>query len=118
MDSMIIYLKRGLKSARMRDTLYNLPKAIAKIRNPPLAPIEKIEDSYEDVSNNLEGQGVEKTITPPNIIDNYTRLEILVGLKSSGQTSFLPEASNLIDELHKRGELQNEQQYGVYVYRY
>ena len=58
----------------------------------------------------LEGQGV-KIIIPSNIIDIYTRLEILLGLKLAGHTDILTEASNLIDELYKRGEIQNKQQY-------
>ena len=45
-----------------------------------------------------------------NIIDINTRLEILLGLKLSGHTDTLTEASNLIDEIYKRGEVQNEQQ--------
>ena len=45
-----------------------------------------------------------------NIIDIYTRLEILVGLNLSGHTDTLTEASNLIDEKYKRGEIQKEQQ--------
>ena len=60
--------------------------------------------------HNLEGQGV-KIIIPSNIIDIYTRLEVLLGLKMSGHTNTLTEASNLIDELYKRGEIQNKQQY-------
>ena len=59
----------------------------------------------------LEGQGIEKIIIPSNIIDIYTRLEILLGLKISGHTDTLTEASNLIDDLYKRGEIQNKQQY-------
>ena len=58
----------------------------------------------------LEGQGV-KIIIPSNIIDIYTRLEVLLGLKLSGHSDTLSEASNLIDELYKRGEIQNKQQY-------
>ena len=46
---------------------------------------------------NLEGQGIEKIIIPSNIIDIYTRLEVLLGLKISGHTDALTEASNLID---------------------
>ena len=61
--------------------------------------------------HNLKGQGIEKILIPSNIIDIYTRLEILLGLKLSGHTDTLTEASNLIDELYKRGEIQNEQQY-------
>ena len=59
----------------------------------------------------LQGRGIEKIIIPSNIIDTYTRLEILLGLKLSGHTDALTEASNLIDELYKRGEIQNKQQY-------
>ena len=59
---------------------------------------------------NLEGEGIEKIIIPSNIIDIYTRLEVLLGLKLSGHTDTLTEASNLIDELYKRGEIQNKQQ--------
>ena len=95
---------KGLKSARMIDAIYNLPKEIDKIRNPPLPAIENVSDS------NLEGQGV-NIIIPSNIIEIYTRLEILLGLKLSGHTDTLTEASNLIDELYKRGEIQNKQQY-------
>ena len=94
---------KGLNSARMKDALYKLPKEIAKIRNPPLPAIE-------NESDNLEGEGV-KFIIPSNIVDIYTRLEILLGLKLSGHTDTLSEASNLKDELYKRGGIQNKQQY-------
>ena len=59
----------------------------------------------------LDGRGIEKIIIPSSIIDIYTRLEVLLGLKLSGHTDTLTEASNLIDELYKRGEIQNKQQY-------
>ena len=74
--------KKGSKAVRMKDALYNLPDAIDKIRNPPLPTIENVEDSSD-----LE-EGV-KIIIPSNIIDNYTRLEILLGLKLSGHTDTL-----------------------------
>ena len=54
---------------------------------------------------NLEGEGV-KIIIPSNIFVIYTRLETLLGLKLSGHTDTLSEASNLIYELYKRGEIQ------------
>ena len=95
--------KKGKKSFRLKDALYNLPNEIDKNRNPPLPAIE-------NESDNLHGEGV-KIIIPSNIIDIYTRLEILLGLKLSGHTDTLTEASNLIDELYKRGEIQNKQQY-------
>ena len=94
-----------LKSSRHKDALYNLPKAIDKNRNPPLPSIENVE-----TSNDLEGRGV-KIIIPSNIIDFYTRLEVLLGLKISGHTDTLTETSNLTDELYKRDEIQNKQQY-------
>ena len=49
---------------------------------------------------NLEGQGV-KIIIPSNIIDIYTRLEVLLGLKLSGHSDTHTGASNLIDEIYK-----------------
>ena len=52
-----------------------------------------------------------KIFVPSNIIDIYTRLKVLVGLNLLGHTDTLTEASNLIDELYKRGEIQNKQQY-------
>ena len=96
-----------MKSAGIKDASYDLPKAIGKIQNPPLTTIEKI----EDISDNLEGQGIEKIIFPSNIVDIYTRLENLLGLKLSGHTNTLTEAGNLINEIYKRGEKQNRQQY-------
>ena len=59
----------------------------------------------------LEGKGIQKIIIPSNIIDIYTRLEVLLGLKLSGHNDTLTEASNLTDELYKLGEIQNKQQY-------
>ena len=53
--------------------------------------------------NNLQGRGIEKTIIPNNIIDIYTRLEVLLGLNLSGHTNTLTETSNLIDALNSRG---------------
>ena len=61
--------------------------------------------------SNLKSQGIQKIIIPSNIIDIYTRLEVLLGLKLSGHSDTLSEASDLIDELNKRGEIQNKQQY-------
>ena len=95
--------KKGLNSARMKDALYNLPNELDKIRNPPLPAIEY-------VSENLHGDGL-KTFIPSNIINIYTRLEVLLGLKLSGHTDTLTEASNLIDQIYKLGEIQNKKQY-------
>ena len=57
----------------------------------------------------LSGREIEKIISPFNINDIYSRLEILLCLKLSGHTDTLTEASNLIDEKYKRGEIQNKQ---------
>ena len=64
-----------------------------------------------NLDTKLRCRGIEKIIIPSNIIDIYTRLEILLGLKLSGHSDTLTEASKLIDEFYKRGEIQNEQQY-------
>ena len=86
------------KSKRKLFLTETLPKLVEDIQNRTFDEID------------LEGDGV-KIIIPSNIIDIYTRLEILLGLKISGHTDTLTEASNLIDELYKRGEIQNKLQY-------
>ena len=80
-----------------------LPKLVEEIQN------KTFEEITHD-SDDLLGEGV-KIIIPSNIIDIYTRLEVLLGLKLSGHTDTLTEASNLIDELFRQGEIQNKQQY-------
>ena len=96
---------KGLKSTRHKDAMYDLPKGVDMIRNPPLPAIENVEDSSD-----LQEEGV-KIIIPSNLTDIYTRLEVLIGVKLSGHTDALSEASNLFKELYKRGEIQNKQQY-------
>ena len=66
---------------------------------------------FLSLDTKLKGRGFEKIIIPSNKIDIYTRLEILVGLKLSAHSDTLTEASNLIEELYKRGEIQNKHQY-------
>ena len=90
-------------SKRKTFFLKKFPKLVEEIQN---RTFEEITDDSDD----LQGEGV-KIIIPSNIIDIYTRLEVLLGLKISGHTDTLTEASNLIDELYKRGEIQNKQQY-------
>ena len=82
--------------------MFKSPNNILNIFNQS----EKKSDDFD-----LQGQGLEKIVIPSNIIDIYTRLEILIGLKLSGHTDTLTEASNSIDELYKRGGIQNENQY-------
>ena len=91
-------------SKRKTFLTVTLPKLVEKIQN------RTFEEINDDSDSDLQGQGV-KIIIPSNIIDIYTRLEILLGLKLSGHTDTLTEASNLIDELYKGGEIQNKQQY-------
>ena len=91
-------------SKRKTFFLKKLPKLVEDIQN------KTFEEINDDSDNDLEGEGV-KIIIPSNIIDIYTRLEILLGLKLSGHSDTLTEASNLRDELYKRGEIQNEHQY-------
>ena len=81
------------------------------IKNELDDDVRKILDLDTQPKSKLKGKGVEKIIIPSNIIDIYTRLEVLLGLKLSGHTDTLTEASNLIDELYKPGEIQNKQQY-------
>ena len=91
-------------SKRKTFLIKTLPKLVEKIQN------KTFEEINDDSDSDLQGQGV-KIIIPSNIIDIYTRLEVLLGLKLSGHTDTLTEASNLIDELYKRGEIQNKLQY-------
>ena len=93
-------------SKRSKSIKKKLKKRMDKILNPPLSlPPTEIENESD-----LQGEAIKILITS-NIIDIWTRLEVLLGLKPSGQTNCLTEASNLTDELYKRGKLENEQQY-------
>ena len=80
-----------------RETFFtiDLPKRVCEIQNKTFDELD------------LEGQGF-KSISPSNIINFYTRLEILLGLTLIGHSDTLTEASNLLDELYKRGEIQNK----------
>ena len=91
------------KSKRKMFLTEKLLKLVEEIQN---RTFEEITDD----SNYLEAEGV-KIIMPLIIIDIYTRLEVLLGLELSGHIDTLTEASNLIDELYKRGDIQNKQQY-------
>ena len=94
----IKYTGVGDKKSNRKTFFTELPKNINEIQ---IRTFDEID---------LEGQGLKINI-PSNIIDIYTRLEFLLGLKLSGHTDTLAKASNLIDELYKRGEIQNKQQY-------
>ena len=53
--------------------------------------INKYRNIKKEEPIDLKGRGVEKIIIPSNIIDIYTRLEILLGLKLAGHTNTLTE---------------------------
>ena len=84
----------------------DLRKCGAKLLYPPLLSPRLENEGYDD----LEDQGM-KIIMPSNIIDKKTRLEGLPGSKLPSHTDILIEAGNLINEIHKKGEIQNEQHY-------
>ena len=87
---------KGRLTGRDRYIRYDLDNDVSRILN---------------LDTKLKGRGIEKIIIPSNIFDIYTTLEIILGLKLSEHTDTLTEASNLIDELFKRGEIQDKQQY-------
>ena len=80
---------RDVNYAGVRDRTSNrktfftieLPKRVNEVQNKTFNEID------------LEDQGL-KVIIPSNIIDIYTRLEILLGPKLSGHTDTLTEANN------------------------
>ena len=86
------------KSGRYEYTENNLDDHVNQILNRSIQS-----------DSDLEGQGV-KTVIPSNIIDIYTRLDLLLGVHLSGHTDTLTEAINLINELYKRGEIRSKQQ--------
>ena len=59
----------------------------------------------------LQGEGV-KTKISYNLINFYTRLEILLWSKPSGHNDTLTEASNVIDEINRKLEIENKLQHG------
>ena len=67
------------KSSRKLFFTKTLPYLVEDIQN---RTFEEITDSSDD----LQGDGVHKIIISSNIIDIYTRLEVLLGLKLSGHT--------------------------------
>ena len=93
---------KGRMSGRDRYIKFELDDDVGRILNL---------NTKSKTKPKLKGRGVEKIIIPSNIADIYTRLEVLLGLKPSGHSDTVTEASNLIDELYKRGEIQNKHQY-------
>ena len=89
---------KGRWMSRDRYIKYDLDNHVSRILN---------------LDTKLKGRGIEKITIPSNIIDIYTRLEILLGLKLSGHADTLTEASNLIDELYKQGEIKTNNKIGM-----
>ena len=95
---------KNSNSKRTEFVSKDLEKRVDKYRNHPLAiPANENEDESDD----LEGQGIETINIPSNNIDNYIRLEVLLGLKLSGHTNTLMEASILIDTKEVKHRLNN-----------
>ena len=69
----------------------------------------KTEPGTADKSDKFQGEGM-KIINPTKFFYKETRLEALLGLKLAGYTDILIKASNLIDDLYQRGEIENEEQ--------
>ena len=103
--------KQDTHSARSKYIKNNLQNRVDKILNPPSSSTTYQTEPATSEESDLDGSGISKIIIPSNIIEIWTRLEVLLGLKLSGHTDTLTEASNLIDELYKKGEIQTEQQY-------
>ena len=101
----------GLKSAKTQDVVEFFPRVSQKFQNLHLPTTGNVEDFYGEIFYDLEGQGIEKVITTSNMIDIYTRLEILLERKLFGHADTLLEASNLTVEIYKRGEVQREWHY-------
>ena len=87
---------KGCLTGRDRYIKFDLDNDVSRILNS---------------NTKLKRRGIEKIIIPSNIIDIYSRLEVLLALKLSGHGGTLTEGSDLIDALYKRGEIQNKQQY-------
>ena len=112
------YTGKSMKDKEDESKLYNFltdigyTKIHGKNKTSQMKFFNRLLNQYKkEEPIDLKGSGIHKIVIPSNIIDIYTRLEILLGLKLSGHTDTLTEASNLIDELYKRGEIQNKQQY-------
>ena len=73
------YTGEGYKNSKLKGFVFG---GLQKKVNEKKSRVGKeLEDSDENESDDLEGQGIGKTIIPSTIIDIYTRIEILLGLK-------------------------------------
>ena len=83
----------GHESSKRKSFFFTktVPKLVDDIQNNTFIEITGDSDG-------LQGEGV-KMIIPSNIIDIYTRLDVLLGLKLFGHTNIFTETITLIDEL-------------------
>ena len=86
----------GKKSGRSFFIKHNFDNDFKKLLNPTAGELERPEL---------------KTIIPSKYFDIWTSLEVLPGLKLSGHNNTLTEASKRIDNLYKKSDIQNKEQY-------
>ena len=106
--------KTDRKSKRREYIRDELPSRVRNILEPPIATIASGEsDEYESIGSDIDGNGVKKRIivVPEGSDEIWTKLQVLLGFKLSGHTDTLIEASQLIDALFKKGEIETDQQY-------
>ena len=98
LDNILYTGDRDRTSKRREFLMDELPRSVVKT-----------EPGIADKTDNFQGEGM-KIVNPSKIIYRRTTLEALLGLNVAGYTEILIEASNLIDELYRRGKIQNEEQ--------
>ena len=99
-------------STRQKYIKNQLKSRVQNILKFPVAAIASGEsDEYESLESDLEGNGTKTIVVPSDTDEIWTRLQVLLGLKLAGHTDTLIEASQLLDALLKRGEIETEQQY-------
>ena len=99
-------------SIRQKYIKNQLKSRVQNILKTPVAAIASGEsDEYESLESDLEGNGTKTKVVPSDTDEIWTRLQVLLGLKLAGHTDTLIEASQLLDALLKRGEIETEQQY-------
>ena len=79
--------------------------------NPRAALAIGESDEYESPESESESKRTKTFFIPSDSYAIWTRSQNLLGLKLSGHTDTLKEASQLNDELYKRGEIETEQQH-------
>ena len=99
-------------STRQKYIKNQLKSRVQNILKTPIAAIASgASDEYESLESDLEGNGTKTIVVPSDTDEIWTRLQVLLGLKLAGHTDTLIEASQLLDALLKRGEIETEQQY-------